>query len=155
MFRCRQPLNHYLIQCWPRFMSPYGITIPQCVNLIRNDYSFHRKNTRCVGGTIHFLFNLALMQCMRKSDALIYVTNKRYTDHLSTFNYSINKCYIYKTDIHVSKHNHIYAFWRSARIINIVSRVNWTIRVARAFQHKWFPIGRHQRLYSTLNSWIL
>ena len=26
---CRQATSHYLSQCWPRFMSPYGVTRPQ------------------------------------------------------------------------------------------------------------------------------
>ena len=30
---CRQASNHYLSQCWPRSMSPYGITKPQWVNI--------------------------------------------------------------------------------------------------------------------------
>ena len=30
---CRQATSHYLSQCWPRFMSPYGVTRPQWVNL--------------------------------------------------------------------------------------------------------------------------
>ena len=29
---CRQATSHYLSQCWPRSMSPCGITRPQCVN---------------------------------------------------------------------------------------------------------------------------
>ena len=29
---CHQPTSHYLIQCWPRRMSPYGVTGPQWVN---------------------------------------------------------------------------------------------------------------------------
>ena len=28
---CRQATSHCLIQCWPRFMSPYGVTRPQWV----------------------------------------------------------------------------------------------------------------------------
>ena len=28
---CRQAASHYLSQCWPRFMSPYGVTRPQWV----------------------------------------------------------------------------------------------------------------------------
>ena len=28
---CRQATSHYLSQCWPRFMSPYGVTGPQWV----------------------------------------------------------------------------------------------------------------------------
>ena len=29
---CRQATSHYLSQCWPRFMSPHGVTRPQSVN---------------------------------------------------------------------------------------------------------------------------
>ena len=29
---CRQATSHYLIQCWPRSLSPYGVTRPQWVN---------------------------------------------------------------------------------------------------------------------------
>ena len=29
---CRQATSHYLSQCWPRSMLPYGITRPQWVN---------------------------------------------------------------------------------------------------------------------------
>ena len=28
---CRQATSHYLSQCWPRFVSPYGVTRPQWV----------------------------------------------------------------------------------------------------------------------------
>ena len=31
---CRQATSHYLSQCWPRFISPYGVTRPQWVNNI-------------------------------------------------------------------------------------------------------------------------
>ena len=31
--RCRQATNHYLIQCWPRSMSPYGFTSPQWISI--------------------------------------------------------------------------------------------------------------------------
>ena len=30
---CRQATSHYLSQCWPRSVSPYGITRPQRVNI--------------------------------------------------------------------------------------------------------------------------
>ena len=30
---CRQATSHYLSQCWPRFMSLYGVTRPQWVNM--------------------------------------------------------------------------------------------------------------------------
>ena len=29
---CRQQTSHYLSQCWPRSLSPYGVTRPQWVN---------------------------------------------------------------------------------------------------------------------------
>ena len=29
---CCQTTSHYLNQCWPRFLSPYGVTRPQWVN---------------------------------------------------------------------------------------------------------------------------
>ena len=29
---CRQATNHYLSQCWPTSLSPYGVTRPQWVN---------------------------------------------------------------------------------------------------------------------------
>ena len=29
---CHQATSHYLSQCWPRYLSPYGITGPQWVN---------------------------------------------------------------------------------------------------------------------------
>ena len=29
---CRQATSHYMSQCWPRSMSPYGVTRPQWVN---------------------------------------------------------------------------------------------------------------------------
>ena len=32
---CRQATSHYLSQCWPRSLSPYGITRPQWVNIYR------------------------------------------------------------------------------------------------------------------------
>ena len=28
---CRQATSHYLSQCWPRYLSPYGVTMPQWV----------------------------------------------------------------------------------------------------------------------------
>ena len=31
---CHQATSHYLSQCWPRSLSPYGFTRPQWVNVI-------------------------------------------------------------------------------------------------------------------------
>ena len=39
---CRQATCHYLSQCWPRSLSPYGVTRPQWVKRLRP-----RQNGRC------------------------------------------------------------------------------------------------------------
>ena len=31
---CRQATSHYLSQCCPRSLSPFGVTRPQCVNIV-------------------------------------------------------------------------------------------------------------------------
>ena len=31
---CHQATSHYLIQCWPRYLLPYGVTRPQWVEVI-------------------------------------------------------------------------------------------------------------------------
>ena len=36
---CRQATSHYLSQCWPRSMSPYGVIRPQWVNTVISEYS--------------------------------------------------------------------------------------------------------------------
>ena len=41
---CRQATSHYLSQCWPRSMSPYGVTRPQCVNSVSpGDAIWHQR----------------------------------------------------------------------------------------------------------------
>ena len=32
---CRQATNHYLNQCWPSFITPYGVTKPRRVDVTR------------------------------------------------------------------------------------------------------------------------
>ena len=39
---CRQATSHYLSQCWPRSMSPYGVIRPQWVNA---HFSFFGQQT--------------------------------------------------------------------------------------------------------------
>ena len=43
---CRQATNHYLDQRWPRSMSPYGITRPQWVNVMRKERLRQRKRDK-------------------------------------------------------------------------------------------------------------
>ena len=48
---CRQATSHYLNQCWPSSMSPYGITRPQWVNTLaqgRCGSNFKRKTLKFI-----------------------------------------------------------------------------------------------------------
>ena len=47
---CRQATSHYLSKCWPRFMSPYGVTRLQWVN-------------ESVTSSIHIHFKLRCYPC--------------------------------------------------------------------------------------------
>ena len=38
---CRQATSHYLNQCWPKSLPPYGITRPQWVNKLRSRQNGH------------------------------------------------------------------------------------------------------------------
>ena len=38
---CRQATSHYLSQCWPRSLSPYGVTRPRWVKTIPINYPHH------------------------------------------------------------------------------------------------------------------
>ena len=40
---CRQATSHYLSQCWPSSMSPYGVTRPQCVLIMICLMYFRKK----------------------------------------------------------------------------------------------------------------
>ena len=44
---CRQATSHYLSQCWPSCMSPYGITRPQWVKIIVLSLLLPRKLYQC------------------------------------------------------------------------------------------------------------
>ena len=41
---CRQATSHYLSQCWPRSLSPYGVTRPQWVELRPEQKTFCRQD---------------------------------------------------------------------------------------------------------------
>ena len=48
---CRQATSHYLSQCWPRFMLPYGVTRPKWANLLCTEMFLHKliMNPFCKG----------------------------------------------------------------------------------------------------------
>ena len=57
---CHQATSHYLSQCWPRSMSPYGTTRPQWVNPMQVVYSHYDKNLHIVHCPHH--------SCLRSCD---------------------------------------------------------------------------------------
>ena len=38
---CRQATGHYMSQCWPKSLAPYGVTMPQWVNLDIANHLLH------------------------------------------------------------------------------------------------------------------
>ena len=44
---CHQATSHYLSQCWPRSMSPNGVTKPQWLNLLKRRFSDHAFMPHC------------------------------------------------------------------------------------------------------------
>ena len=67
---CHQLTSHYLNQCWPRSLSPYGITRPQWVNQLypstKNFVALKKKTQTChdanfviSGDTLEVLVNTA------------------------------------------------------------------------------------------------
>ena len=67
MVWCRQATSHYLCQCWPRYMSTYGVTRPQWVNVW-----LHITTT-----------NFLIYQCFE----WMLWTLFQYKDHLSRYMY--------------------------------------------------------------------
>ena len=54
---CRQATSHYLNQCWPRSLPPYGVTRPQWVNTLSHILSHHwfEGNCWCHQAISHYL----------------------------------------------------------------------------------------------------
>ena len=66
---CRQATSHYLSQCWPRSMSPYGVTRPQWVTWVT------RKCTRYITDHCHFSFQASL--CKLTSLRKLYLNSNQ------------------------------------------------------------------------------
>ena len=54
---CLQATSHYLSQCWPRSLSPYGVTRPQWVNPTDDEYCSREEGQYhgnwCPGSLLH------------------------------------------------------------------------------------------------------
>ena len=64
---CRQATSHYLSQCWPRSLSPYGVIRPQWVNT-----TTHNK-TVCIFYEIYCIF----LRQNEKNDFFFYLPGQK------------------------------------------------------------------------------
>ena len=70
---CHQATSHYLSQCWPRSLSPYGVTRPQWVNTLRSE-----QNGQHFADNIFNCIFLRESLCILTPIALKFVPNWRY-----------------------------------------------------------------------------
>ena len=54
---CRQATSHYLSQCWPSSLSPYGVTRPQWVNVIELG---HTESSNGLVPSVHYFSKFSL-----------------------------------------------------------------------------------------------
>ena len=57
---CRQATSHYLSQCWPRSLSPYGVTRPQWVKTPRSLSSTKKVLKSLCHRSVEKLFRLQI-----------------------------------------------------------------------------------------------
>ena len=69
---CRQATSHYLSQCWPRSLTPYGVTRSQWVNVFHHHLlAICRGHPKWVGSS---LFSMSQDGCPRVFISLIWGT---------------------------------------------------------------------------------
>ena len=64
---CRQAANHYLIQCWPRSLSSYGVTRPQWV-----EKTVSASNCGMVEKHFWWIFTSIRVLCLTKFLSIVY-----------------------------------------------------------------------------------
>ena len=92
---CRQATSHYLSQCWPKSLSPYGVTRPQWVNVfVLWSYLLHCGHpNRCVCECILYYFlplNLTLIYTATSCNRVcvsVYHSSFSCTPSLSCFHF--------------------------------------------------------------------
>ena len=91
---CRQATSHYLRQCWPRFMSPYGVTRPQWVN---EQHPCFQKLAMILKISLHITWKKNAMKSLDQMsiksnwEMYIYITNY----HISAYCwYSLSHLFI-------------------------------------------------------------
>ena len=59
---CRQATSHYLSQCWPRSMSPNGVTRPQRINNLSHEQNGRHSTddiSKCVFANEYIVYSLS------------------------------------------------------------------------------------------------
>ena len=64
---CRQAASHYLIQCWPRSLSPYGVTRPQWV-----EKTVSTSNCGMVERHFWWIFTSIRVLCLTQFLSIVY-----------------------------------------------------------------------------------
>ena len=75
MARCRKATSHYLSQCWPRSLSPYGVTRPQWVEMHSLSFGLVMVSVQFIVSMIASLADSNLQQDVRlhKDDIYVYI----------------------------------------------------------------------------------
>ena len=74
---CHQATSHYMIQCWPRYLLPYGVSRPQWINslsLERCGYDFRyvnfKHNSR-IASYLEYSSKPCPVECQRTSTLFV------------------------------------------------------------------------------------
>ena len=62
---CHQARSHYLSQCWPRFMSPYGVNRPEWHNSLAPNYSVKYGTNPSPEPVLTYHLNNSMALCKR------------------------------------------------------------------------------------------
>ena len=140
---CRQATSHYLSQCWPRFMSPNGITRPHWVKWNWLDWAHHLQpeldgnhSTNLQFYIDHFRDWTNWQPCCRQYFQLLFIKNKfTSSGHKQTGG-------IYP---HTASQYHAQSKAKCG--IAILRNSFYPIQ-------KCFPNSKHPLFYSTIYTWL-
>ena len=80
---CHQATSHYLSQCWPRSVLPYGVTRPQWVNVKNTPMVFHLGDFHQHGHSGWYdIVNITLYLILITISGISYVVNGSLSWHI-------------------------------------------------------------------------
>ena len=113
---CHQATSHYLSQCWPRFMSPYGVTRPQWVE---------------VSVILNLMFTCSyILEFMHRQAIALWLECSRFPNFIC---YKHKRKYLKNIFSHLKCLQNMLSFlvllsWRVLRVARIVLRINKNIK---------------------------